>query len=256
MAHPIKLTKPPQPAQQTQQSLSTIIIPAWEEEDGLPIVLSKIFKIITNGYEIIVVDDGSTDRTSAVALQFPVRLIRHETNLGKGEVLKTGIKYAKGENIIWIDADDTYPVEVIPQMAEALKTYDTVVASRRYGRENIPRFNRVGNFIFRTMIKRIYGFKPFDPCTGLYGAKKHCLEAMKLSSKRFAIEPEISIKGSRMKLKTREIPIEYGNRQGASKLNVIRVGFEDLWTILSLIFWKGELKEKSDSKNRSVGIKA
>jgi len=141
-------------------------------------------------------------------------------------------------------------------MAEALKIYDTVVASRKYGREYIPCFNRLGNFVFRTMIKRIYGFKPFDPCTGLYGVKKHYLESMKLSSKRFAIEPEISIKGSRMKLKTLEIPIEYRKRQGNSKLNAIKVGFEDLWTILSLIFWKEKPKEKSDSKNRSFKVKA
>ncbi|MBA7502776.1 Undecaprenyl-phosphate mannosyltransferase [subsurface metagenome] len=223
---------------QTQKTQTTLIVPAYNEEDGLPIVMEKIFKVINGSYEVIVVDDGSTDRTSEVASQFSCRAIRHEVNRGKGEALKTGIKNAVSDNIIWTDADDTYPVELIPQMVEALDSYDVVVCSRKYGRGNIPRFNRLGNWLFRTLIRNIYGFKPYDPCTGLYGAKKCHLERMNLSSKRFAIEPEISIKGSRMKLRMLEIPIEYKARVGSAKLNAIKVGFEDLWTILKFIFWR------------------
>ena len=220
------------------EPVTTIIVPALNEEAGLHIVLSKLFQLIDDSYEVIVIDDGSTDKTSEVARQFPCRLIQHEVNQGKGEALKTGIKHARGENVIWTDADDTYPVETIPQMAEALKTYDMVVASRVYGKENIPRFNRIGNWVFRTMTKTIYGFKPHDPCTGLYGARKSCLEMMKLSSTGFAIEPEISIKGSRMKLKMLDVPIEYQPRVGNAKLSAIKVGFEDLTTILKLVFWQ------------------
>jgi len=225
-------------AQASKQISNTIIVPAYNEEEGLPIVLRKLFNLIGNNYEVIVVDDGSTDGTFKVASQFPCRLIRHEVNRGKGEALKTGIKNARGDNIIWIDADDTYPVEAIPQIAEALKSHDMVVGSRVYGKENVPRFNRLGNWIFRTMIKKIYGFKAHDPCTGLYGAKKRYLERMRLSSKRFAIEPEISIKGSRMKLEMVDIPIEYRPRIGNAKLSAIKVGFEDLKIILSLVFWQ------------------
>ena len=176
--------------------ITTIIILAKDEEEGLPIVLDKIFKVIDNTYEVIVVDDGSNDGTSEVASQFPCRVLRHEVNKGKGEALKTGIRESKGENIIWIDADDTYQAEVIPQMAEALRTYGMVICSRKYGRQNIPKFNRIGNWLFRTLIRGIYGFRAFDPCTGLYGAKKRHLEAMGLSSHHFAIEPEVSMKGS------------------------------------------------------------
>ncbi len=222
----------------SKRVLNTIIIPAWEEEEVLPVVLTKVIQIIDDSYEVIVVDDGSDDGTAEVASRFPCRVIRHKVNKGKGEALQTGITQAKGENIIWIDADDSYPVELIPRMVEAFDSYDMVVCSRKYGRENIPPFNRIGNFIFRNMIKGIYGFKPYDPCTGLYGAKKCYLEMMKLSSRRFAIEPEISIKGSRMKLKMLEIPIEYRARVGDSKLNAVKVGFEDLWTILRLIPWR------------------
>lgn len=229
---------------------TSIIIPAYKEEEGLPIILEKLFRVINENpktepgtlnvehrtYEVIVVDDGSTDRTSEVALRFSVRLIKHEKNLGKGEALKTGIKNARGENIIWIDADNTYPVEVIPQMADSLKTYDMVVGSRRYGRENIPRFNRFGNFFLRNMIKGIYGFKPFDPLTGLWGVKKNYAEKI-LPTVRFAPDAEMGIKAARMKLRMQDIPITYGSRLGNSKLKAIRGGYEHLKLILTLLRW-------------------
>ena len=223
----------------SKQIKTSIIIPAWNEETGLPITLRKLSDTIDSSYEVIIVDDGSTDRTPEVILQYPYRVIRHHVNQGKGAALKSGIEIAKGENIIWIDADDSYPVSYIPKIFEALSSgYEAVVCSRTYGKEHIPTFNRVGNWIFRVMIQRIYGFKPGDPCTGLYGVKRCFLKKMELTSHRFAIEPEISIKGSRMKLKTLEIPIKYSKRLGYTKLNSVKVGWEDLCTILSLIFWR------------------
>jgi len=246
----IKQTKLTQPTNRlTDQPTTTIIIPAYNEEEGLPVVLNKIFNIIDKTYEVIVVDDGSDDKTYEVASQFPCRAIKHRINKGKGEALKTGIKHARGKNIIWIDADDTYPPELIPKMAKALKdNYDMVVGSRYFGRNNIPLFNRLGNWLFRNMIKTIYGFKAFDPCTGLYGVKKYYLEKMHLSSRRFAIEPEISIKGSRMKLRTLDIPTTYHPRIGGSKLSAVKVGFEDLKTIISHVFWFPAKEDNSQSE--------
>jgi len=219
--------------------LHTIIVPAWREEKGLPIVLNKVFQVINDTYEVIVVDDGSDDKTSEVASKFPVILIRHEVNKGKGEALKTGIRHAAGKNIIWIDSDDTYPTEKIPDIANALSEgVDLVYASRIAGRDKIPAFNRVGNFVFRLLIRGIYGFKPYDPCTGLCGVRRDHLIAMGLSSKRFAIEPEIAMKAGRMGLRMLDMPIEYRPRIGQAKLNAIVVGFEDMLMILCLLFWR------------------
>jgi len=217
---------------------ATIIIPAYNEEAGLPGVLRQISNL-EGSYEVIVVDDGSTDRTVEVAMQYPVKIRQHDTNEGKGSALLTGFYAASYENIVWIDADGSYPVSVIPLMVDALNNeYDGVVCSRASGRQNIPAFNRIGNWLFSVLIRGIYGFTPQDPCTGLYAMKWSHLLRMGLTSKRFAIEPEISIKAGRMGLKLYEFPIEYQARVGETKLNSIVVGLDDLWTIVKLIGWK------------------
>jgi glycosyltransferase involved in cell wall biosynthesis len=109
---------------------TTIIVPAFNEEDGLPVVLTDVMKVIDETCEVIVVDDGSADGTSEAASGFPCTVIRHEVNKGKGEALKTGITAAKGENVIWIDSDNSYPAEYIPRMIEAFEEYDVVMIAK------------------------------------------------------------------------------------------------------------------------------
>jgi len=100
----------------------SIIIPAFNEESGIGEVLESIQNMMTaekiDG-EIIVVDDGSTDKTAEVVAASHVRLIQHETNRGYGATLKTGIRQAKHDLMLITDADGTYPVEAIPVLLAA-----------------------------------------------------------------------------------------------------------------------------------------
>jgi len=222
------------------QSVKTtsIIVPAYNEEEGLPVLLENLYRAVDGVCEVLVIDDGSEDATSEVASRFPCRVIRHEENLGKGEALKTGIRHSTCKYVIFIDADDTYPADAIPKMYEALETCDVVYGSRVIGRNNIPRRNRLGNAIFQRLMRLIYGFKAADYSTGLYGIRKHYLEMMELSSAGFSIEPEIAIKASRMGLRVRDIPIEYRPRVGKAKLRWLDAGYAHLKTILSFVFWR------------------
>jgi glycosyltransferase involved in cell wall biosynthesis len=154
-----------------------------------------------------------------------VRLLRHQRNSGKGAALRTGIEAARVNSIIWIDADGTYPPEAIPRLAEALESgYDLVYASRSRGRENIPIFNRLGNAVFAWLVRKLYGFTPSDPFSGLCGVRKAQLQRMELEATGFAIEVEVAMKAGRMRLNMLDIPIEYGQRIGVSKLNGPRDG--------------------------------
>ena len=214
---------------------NTILIPAFNEEMGLPVVLEKILMLVDNSYEIIVVDDGSTDGTKQVASRYPVRVVSHRFNQGKGVAMMTGINHARGENVIFIDADDTYPAETILEIVSALEHCDMAVASRVRGHQNIPAFNRIGNAIFRNSIRYIYGFRAYDPLTGLYGIKKRHIEKMHLVSRGFGIESEIAIKAGAMGLAVKDIPIVYRERIGEAKLNGLRDGYRIACTIASYL---------------------
>lgn len=213
----------------------TIIIPAYNEEQGLGVVLEKVLKVVDEKYEIIVVDDGSTDRSAEIARGFPCQLISHGINQGKAAAMRTGIGAARGENLILIDADDTYPPEVIPDIAQSLSEYDMVITSRTEGRDNIPLFNRFGGRVLCCLLRLLYGFMPHDPLTGLYGIRKSVLLNMNLDSNGFGVETELAIKAGRMGLKTREVPIRYRPRLGESKLHGVRDGVRVLQIILKAL---------------------
>lgn len=111
----------------------SVIIPAYNEEDAIKheiYVIQDVFRKSGNDYEIIVVDDGSTDRTAEIADGMEVRLIRHRMNRGVGAARKTGILAARGEKIITTDGDGTYPNHLMPQLVEKLNDFDMVVGAR------------------------------------------------------------------------------------------------------------------------------
>jgi glycosyltransferase involved in cell wall biosynthesis len=216
----------------------TIIVPAFDEGDGLSVVLSRVLSIIDSTYEVIVVDDGSSDNTSAVARSFACRVIKHDRNQGKGAAVRTGLSHSRGVNVVWIDADGTYPVVRITDLVRELEAgYDLVVARRDLGRKNIPLLNRVGNRLLRLVAVSLYGRIPRDPFTGLCGAKREHLERMVLESNRFGIEIEVVVKSARMGLRVGELPIAYERRIGQTKLGSIKAGFEILSAILRFRDW-------------------
>lgn len=218
---------------------TTIIVPARNDAKGLAVTLQKLSKLINADCEVVVVDGASTNGSVAVTRKYPVRTIQQTCDrLGKGRGLRLGIGQAKGDKVIWTDADDTYPLSVIPIMIKKLDQYDVVTCSRKFGKAHMPKFNRLGNWLFKMLIQKLHGFKGSDPCTGLYGIRREHLLRMHLTSARFAIEPEVSIKASHMQLRVLDLPITYAPRVGATKLNPIKAGFEDMWTIIKLIGWR------------------
>jgi glycosyltransferase involved in cell wall biosynthesis len=218
----------------------TVLVPAYNEEVGLSLVLPKIFSVVDSRYEVLVVDDGSTDATGEVARSFPCRVVHHRQNLGKGEAIKTGVREARGNSLIAIDADDTYPAEAIPLIADALRTHDMVICSRLQGRDHIPPINRVGNWMFRTAIRLLYGLPVVDPLTGLWGLRRKFADLIAPTA-RYAPDAEMAMKAARAGLRIADLPIQYGPRVGTSKLPPLKAGVEHALLILRLRRWDPEV---------------
>lgn len=213
----------------------TVIVPAYNEERGLPVVIEALGRVLDPSYEIIVVDDGSTDGTRQAAGRCACRVISHRENRGKGAAMRTGLRFAKGENVVFIDADGTYPPSAIPEIRKRLEHADMVVAKRKHS-ENIHLLNRVGNRLFTGLMNALYKSRVTDALSGLYGIRASVLQNMDLSSQGFEIETEMTIKAAQMRLRVEQFDIPYEPRIGETKLRPFQDGYRILKKIVMLMF--------------------
>jgi len=225
----------------------SIVIPAYNEENGIAEIASRVLSIApalkkagVDGLELLVVDDGSRDRTAEVAAAIPgVSLIRHPRNKGYGAALKTGFSKARGELIGFLDADGTYPPEYFPQLCQAaLKGADLVIGSRMAGADSqMPFTRRVGNFFFATLLTLLGRQKVTDSASGMRVFRREILERIYPLPDGLNLTPVMSTRAVHEGIKIEEVPIPYSERVGRSKLSVIRDGSifmqSMLWTALS-----------------------
>jgi glycosyltransferase involved in cell wall biosynthesis len=214
---------------------TTVVLPAYNEGAALPHVLDELGQYLDQSYEVLVIDDGSNDDTADVAQRYPVRLVQHASNRGKGVAIRTGIAEAQGENIVIMDADATYPVPAIKEMVELLDDHDLVRGVRESEPESMPVVNRVGNWFFNKLLSISHGLEGTDHLTGLYAMRRS--EAVKLGTEArgFDIETEIGIKAKARGLREAEIPISYLPRVGEKKLSPWKDGLRILGRVIVLL---------------------
>jgi glycosyltransferase involved in cell wall biosynthesis len=214
---------------------TTVVLPAYNEGAALPHVLDELGEYLDGSYEVLVVDDGSTDNTAEVAERYPVRVIRHPSNSGKGVAIRTGIAEARGDNVVIMDADATYPVPAIKEMVELLDENDLVRGIRESDDESMPVVNRFGNWLFNKLLAISHGLEGSDQLTGLYAIRRS--EALKLGTEArgFDIETEIGIKAKARRLREAEIPISYLPRVGEKKLSPWKDGLRILGRVIVLL---------------------
>lgn len=222
---PARRTLPVVQPAAARTALTTVLLPAYNEAAALPTVLAEVFAVLGDGYEVVVVDDGSTDGTALAAQAFPCRVIRHAENRGKGAAIRTGLAQARGENIVVMDADASYPASAIPRIVELLRTHDLVRCNRRRNTASMPLVNRLGNRLFDWLLSFSHGLDGSDHLSGLYGLRREALLRLKLESEGFDIEAEIGIKAHVRGLRMTSFPIEYQPRLGEKKLQPWRDGF-------------------------------
>lgn len=211
----------------------TVVIPCLNEEQGIEQVLSRMPDFVD---EIVVVDNGSTDRTSDVARSFGATVIREDVR-GYGRSYKRGFSNAKGDIIITLDGDHSYPVDAISYLIEAFLhlNVDFLNASRFPVRDSSAMSfkHKFGNFVLSFAMSVLYFRWVRDSQSGMWVFRRSILEGMKLESDSMAFSEEIKIealKSSRVRFA--EIPVQYSSRLGEIKLNPWRDGFYNLWFLL------------------------
>ncbi len=196
------------------------VIPAYNEESGIGTLLDRLLvQGLLSPRDILVVDDGSTDRTSAFALERGVRVIRHPVNLGKGVALLNGFKIALSENyeaVLTMDADLQHPPERVKDLLRAVKDrWDIVIGSRFKNFEGMPYLNYLSNRLTTLILSLIVGRKLEDTQSGFRAIKREVLMRVKLKTRHFDLESEMIARAARMGFKIGVVPIEtiYGREK-------------------------------------------
>jgi glycosyltransferase involved in cell wall biosynthesis len=224
----------------------SVVIPAYNEEKGIADIARRVLSVeecLTevgiSQLELLVVDDGSRDKTAEIATGISgVQLIRHANNKGYGAALKTGFDRATGELIGFLDADGTYPPEYFPHLCTvALNGADLVIGSRMAGAESqMPFTRRMGNLFFARLLTLVGRQFVSDSASGMRVFKRHLLQQLYPLPDGLNLTPVMSTRAIHEGLRMAEVPIPYSERVGRSKLSVIHDGSlflrSMLWTAL------------------------
>ncbi len=213
----------------------SVVIPAYNEEMAIDQTVAQINAVLSGlliSYEVVVVDDGSTDRTAERAETTDARVIRCEENGGYGSALKHGIATGDSEFIAILDADGTYPASSLPGMLEAIDNADMVVGARGGNMANVPLIRRPAKFILNGLANYLVQKKIPDLNSGLRVFRRDALTRfIPLLPKGFSFTTTITLCMICSDLRVVYVPIEYGRRIGRSKIR-----FTDFFNFILLIF--------------------
>jgi len=214
----------------------SVVIPALNEEESIETVVKAIPKGELNemGFDvqILVVDNGSEDRTGELARQAGADVIV-EPRVGYGRALKTGFSHATGEIIATCDADDSYPVDEIPKLLAILEAegLDFITTNRlaRLERGAMSFRNRLGNRILSTTNRMLFAINIKDSQSGMELFRRDLLNQLRLRSDGMSFSEELKLEACRLaKCRWREVPIQYRRRAGDAKICVWRDGVRNL----------------------------
>jgi len=182
----------------------SVVVPAKNEANNLPAVVKGI-RSVSKDYEILIVDDGSTDETSGVAKKLGCTCIRLNRNRGKGYACRVGAKHAANEFIVFIDSDSQLNPGEIPKFVRALEQNDVVIGTRRM--TVLPWQRRMANSFSKKMIRVATGQRFSDVLCGFRAVRKSKFLTLGLEKNRYEFESELLIKSALKRFKIAQIPV-------------------------------------------------
>lgn len=224
------------------EPLITVVVPIYNEENTLLELLERLRRAPFRK-EIIVVDDGSTDKTPEILAEQPdILALRHERNRGKGAAIRTALQYATGEILIIQDADLEYDPDEIPKVvAPIVRGEAQVVYGSRFFKglpSEMPLPNKIANVLLAWAVRLLYRYPLTDEATCYKAFRTDLLRSLNLRCERFEFCPEVT-----SKLLKRGVPIlevELHNYRPRRKAEGKKIrwtdGLEALWTLLRYRF--------------------
>ncbi|MEM4389989.1 MAG: glycosyltransferase family 2 protein [Candidatus Micrarchaeia archaeon] len=209
----------------------SVVMATRNEEKALPLVVRAIRRVAPSAE--IVICDSSTDRTPHIARKLGVRVISQPPQ-GYGRALKAALLAAKGEIIITLDCDNTYPAEKIPEFVKKIRAGYAVVSGSRFlgtSPAAMPLMNRFGNRLFAFLVSLLYGIRVTDVTTGMRAYTREVIRTFDWTENT-GLSIELIFKPAVAGFKYTEIPIDYRPRVGEVKLNPFTGGLSMLKSIL------------------------
>lgn len=223
----------------------SIIIPVYNEENHIRKVIAEVKKApVKIDKEIIIVDDGSKDRTRRILENYrhdgEIKIVLASKNVGKGAAIRRGLKVATGEIILIQDADMEYTVGDYPGILKPFleNNAKVVYGSRFLGKISGMRWqNRLANRILTWTANILYSAKITDEATAYKAFRREIIQKIPLKCQRFEFCPEVTAKLAKRGYKIFEVPISYTARDSrAGKKIKLQDAFEAFWTLLKYRF--------------------
>ncbi|WP_336037689.1 dolichyl-phosphate hexose transferase [Halobacterium yunchengense] len=211
----------------------TVVMGTYNEEAAIETVLSDI-DAATDGRADVVCVDSSSDRTPEIAREHGARVIEQQP-LGYGVAVRAALYAAETPVVVTTDCDDTYPMDRIPDFLEYVNDgYDVVSGDRLYwGADEMPAFNRLGNATFAAIASVLVGERVHDTTTGMRAYRREVVEDVDYTQNT-GLSAELLLRPLCRGYDVLEVPIEYDERLGETKLDPLEGGAEILGSILKV----------------------
>ncbi len=207
----------------------SIILPALNEAAAIGPVLKKIDDVLSRRkgslvFELIVVDDGSSDETATIAGQHDARVVSHGANLGNGAAVKSGLRAAGGDLVILMDADGQHDPEDLLRIVDELESFHMVVGARTRG-SGTGIHRGIANRAYNLLASYVTGKKILDLTSGLRGMRtKVAKRFIYLLPNTFSYPTTLTLAFMRTGHSVKYIPIKAAKRVGKSKIRIFRDG--------------------------------
>jgi len=229
-----------------EEYFTIAIIPAYNEEKNISIVIEKCKKYVD---KIMVIDDGSTDNTAAIARESGADTIINKENIGKTDSLKKG--FIKGleegaEIFMLLDADGQHNPQEIPLFIDKIKEgYDLVIGARKFKPEFMPFIRIFANTTSSYLVSLISGIRIKDSQSGYRAVKREIIERIPIISTRYQSDTEMIVKAAKCGFKIGFVPIStIYHPEARSKVNQIIDPIRFIILLIKLIFWKESCNKK------------